>query len=125
MRERELVLDGKGFTALSHELGARGLGSSLEDVFFLPLPESVLTPEQREHKAGCGPHVLALEFERTGDTHVGTLDDVVRALGRLHCTCMGRATPEQTQAAWDMLDGVLEELGIPSQAPRSGPSDRS
>jgi len=96
--------------AIKAWLDERGLKSAIEDLYHLPVPMELLTPEQREHAERCGPHVLALE---TGPTWV-RLELLVRATGVMRCSCMTYATCEQERAMVERVLNLLAELDIPT-----------
>ena len=95
-------------TALAASLDARGLAASLPGLYWLPLPDELLTPLQREHAAECGPHVMALELL---DGAV-KLEFLVRARGRLRCDCVGYADPGVRDRMIASLDSLLLDAGI-------------
>ena len=84
------------------------LSSGLEGIFWLPLPTHLLTEEQRSHSAVCGPHCMALDCSETGVQ----LELLVRALGKIRCSCVVFATPEQRAHMISYVDELLAELGI-------------
>jgi hypothetical protein len=95
---------------LARALDARGLGSGMEGLYWLPLPPDLLGAEQMEHAPECGPHVLSLELLDEGLS----LELLVRARGRLRCSCVAYATPAQRAWGMDTVDALLRELDIPS-----------
>jgi len=90
-------------------LAAMGLSGSLDGIYYLPLPLDLLTDEQREHHAECGPYIFVLEV--SGETSL-KLELLVRAQGKLRCSCVMYATAEQRAHIMDYLDGFLRELDI-------------
>lgn len=95
---------------LARALDARGLGSGMEGLYWLPLPPELLTAEQLEHGPECGPYVLSLELLDEGLS----LELLVRARGRLRCSCVAYAGPAQRAWGMDAVDALLRELDIPS-----------
>jgi hypothetical protein len=95
---------------LARVLDARGQGSGMDGLYWFTLPPDLLTAEQMEHAPDCGPHVLSLELLEDGLS----LELLVRARGRLRCSCVCYATPAQRAWGMDMLDTLLRELDIPS-----------
>ncbi len=91
-------------TRLGERLKAEGLESSLEGLFWMPVPETLLTPLQMEHLEGCGPYSLALEL--TGDS--ARLEFLVRAKGRMRCECMTFAGDGLQRYAVDWLERFLD-----------------
>lgn len=81
-------------------------GSGLEDVFWLPVPNTLLTPLQSEHIATCGPYVLALIIEETSLS----LEFLVRASRALHCNCTAPASVELKNYALTQLDAMLKAV---------------
>lgn len=93
---------------LKAALAQRGCAGAIEDIYYYPVPEADLTPEQRDHLTDCGPYVLALE---TGEDWL-RLELLVRAKGRLRCGCIAYAAPEVRARAMAWVDALLRELDI-------------
>ncbi len=92
------------------ELGFKG---PIEGIYYLPLPEKMLEKEQRDHLGECGPYMMALEdIDRVGDTHDFKLELLVRAKGRMRCSCVTYATPAQREHMINYLDDFIRELDI-------------
>lgn len=90
-------------------LTALGLAGSLEGIFYLPVPLDLLTLEQREHHGECGPYIFMLEI--VDETSL-KLELLVRAQGKLRCSCVMYAMPEQRAYIMDHLDNFLREMDI-------------
>ncbi len=84
--------------------------SPIDDIYWIKMPENLLTATQKEHLTQCGPYVMSLEI---GDTWV-KLELLVRPPNVLNCSCMNYATPEQRKFGMDFLEDVFQELEIPS-----------
>lgn len=82
--------------------------SSLTDLFWLPLPKTLLTEDQQAHDPECGPHSLSLEC---GPDFL-RLELLVRGRGPIRCGCIAYCTPEQREHMMQYLDDMLQELGI-------------
>jgi len=95
-------------TRLKAALDERELAGSVEGIFWLPVPESMLSPEQQEH-ASCGPHAMALEV---GPSWL-RLELLVRARSTIRCSCIQYAQPELRAHMIDWVDTLLKELDIP------------
>ena len=95
---------------LAHALDARGQGSGMIGLYWFTLPPDLLTAEQLEHAPECGPYVLSLELL----DGALSLELLVRARGRLRCSCVAYASPVQRAWGMDALDALLRELDIPS-----------
>lgn len=93
---------------LSQALHAMEFASGMESLFWLPVPEAMLSPVQREHATDCGPYVLALELEE----HSLRLELLVRARGRLRCDCVHYAGPELRAHMIAYLEQLLADLQI-------------
>ncbi|HDQ41802.1 MAG TPA: hypothetical protein ENN39_12365 [Desulfonatronum sp.] len=89
-------------------LEAKGLQGSLAGVYWLFLPEHLLTGEQRAHRQECGPFVASLEI---GDTWLKA-EMLIRGRGRLRCSCIAYATPEQRDWLVAQVDAMLRDLNI-------------
>jgi len=95
---------------LARALDARGQNSGMDGLYWFTLPPDLLTAEQMEHAPECGPHILSLELL---DEAV-SLELLVRARGRLRCSCVAYANPAQRAWGMDTLDALLRELDIPT-----------
>lgn len=93
-------------------LDARGLSGGLEGIYYLPVPEELLTGVQREHAAECGPHIFALEVVDAVDEGALKLELLVRARGKLRCECVAYATPAQREHVIAWLDDFIRQLDI-------------
>ena len=87
----------------------RGYASSLEGLFWLPVPESLWSPLQREHAARYGPYAVSLEI---GEDSL-RLELLVRARNRLHCDCVAPADSATRQALIDRLEELISECDLP------------
>lgn len=88
---------------LQQQLRQLGCSSALEDVFWLPVPNSLLSPLQKEHMEQCGPYGLALVVEESSFS----LEFLVRASNALHCNCTAPASSELRAYALNELDAML------------------
>lgn len=93
---------------LRKNLQDKGLGGTIEEIFWLPVPKALLSDEQREH-ADCGPHCVALEL---GPDWI-SLELLVRARNNLHCSCIAYANSAQREHCIEFLDKLLRDLDIP------------
>ncbi|WP_461209414.1 hypothetical protein [Desulfocurvus sp. DL9XJH121] len=102
-------LDAEALERLRKFLETKDMRGVLDDLYWLPLPDALRSPEQAEHADDCGPHVLGLEL---GEDSV-SLELLVRAKGRMRCSCVTYADEAQRAWAMDTLDKMLKELDIP------------
>lgn len=81
--------------------------AQLGGIYWLPLPQDILTETQASH-GECSPHVLALDLEE------GRLscELLVRTQATMKCACMGYATQKQRDWVMATIDSLLEEVGI-------------
>jgi hypothetical protein len=84
------------------------LQAGVEGVYWLPVPENMLTPLQKEHQESCGPYCLALEVTDSA-LH---LELLVRGLGRISCACLGFASEQLRDHMIAYIEDTLRELGI-------------
>jgi hypothetical protein len=85
------------------------LSGPIEDIFWLVIPEELLTKEQVEHQSDCGPFFFSLE---TGESWL-KLELLARCRGRIRCSCISYATPEQRHWVIELLDAMLRSQDIP------------
>jgi len=90
-------------------LAEMGLSGPLDGIYYLPLPLDLLSEEQTAHHAECGPYIFVLEV--VGESSL-KLELLVRAQGKLRCSCVAYATPEQRAQIMDTMDNLLRELDI-------------
>ncbi len=104
------AVDAKKILASLHSLGYQ---ASIEDIYYLPLPKEYLEAEQLEHLEQCGPYIMALEsIPRLGEVHDFKLELLVRAQGRMRCSCVAYATPTQRAYMINFLDKLIKDLDI-------------
>jgi hypothetical protein len=76
----------------------------LEGIYWLVLPEDLLSETQRSHEA-CGPFHLGVELEEKRLC----FELLVRSTSNLHCACIAYATKAQRQFVLDFVDRMLAE----------------
>ena len=109
---RSYLIDELNSTDMHHllaNLDSREMKASVENMYWLELPENLLTEEQREHCDQCGPFICSLE---TGPNWLKA-ELLVRGRGKLRCSCIAYATPEQRDWILERIDAMLGELDIP------------
>ncbi|MDJ0784997.1 MAG: hypothetical protein QNJ22_23725 [Desulfosarcinaceae bacterium] len=80
---------------------------TLGGLYWMPLPEDQLGPEQVGHD-DCRPFYLALELME--DRLACEL--LVRTRQRVRCTCMRYATATQREWMISVVDAILEKLAL-------------
>jgi len=90
-------------------LRANASPSGLDRVFWVRIPEGILSEVQRAHP-GCQPHAFALELG------AGSIkaELFVRSLATLRCTCPAYATEAQKTHIHSFVDAMLARLGVPT-----------
>lgn len=94
------------------KLGAMEMNGPIKDIYYLPIPEDMLSDEQEEHKSECGPYFLALEVIRNVAGNIVKMELLVRAHGKIRCSCVAYCTQEQRNRMIDYLDDLFEDFGI-------------
>ena len=95
---------------LQLKLGELKTASSLEDIFWLPLPPELFNAEQKQHAVSCGPYFLALEADRaSGELR---LEPLVRAQNSMHCVCIAPAGGEVVDYFTAYHKNMLRDLHI-------------
>ena len=95
---------------LVERLDSMELSAGMEELYWLPVPQNLLTPLQTAHARECGPYALALEV--LGESV--RLELLVRARNRLRCDCVAYAEPRLIDHMISYLHGLLDELKITS-----------
>ena len=101
-------LEEADIAAINSRLLDMDLQAGLEGVYWLPVPQEMLTPAQKEHFEQCGPYCLALEVGQNA-VHMELL---VRGMGRISCGCLSFASQALRNHMIAYLEGMLEELQI-------------
>jgi len=94
--------------AVRARLNEMDLAAGMDGLYWLPVPQHMLTPVQQAHAESCGPFCLALEV----DEDALRMELLVRARGMLRCECIVYAAPGLRAHMIDYLDGLLADLGI-------------
>jgi len=94
---------------LAERLESMELSASMENLYWLPVPQELLTPVQREHMHECGPYVLALEIL---DEAALRLELLVRARNRLRCECVSYAGQRLVNHMILYVHGLLDAVKI-------------
>jgi hypothetical protein len=81
--------------------------SGLEDVFWVRMPDDLLTSTQYSHDR-CRPHVFAVEL---GPSWV-KIEFFVRSTSNMRCTCPGYCPPVQRDFVIRFGERLIEQLGI-------------
>ncbi len=88
-------------------LAENAVKSSLDQIYWIKVPEDLLTSVQYEHK-GCAPHVFAVELGRNWIK----LEFFVRSLKNMRCTCPGYCTEGQRNFVINFAHTMIDRLGI-------------
>lgn len=89
-------------------MDARGMRGPIDGLYYIDVPAELLSDEQTAHAAECGPHVMAVEVE---DEFL-RLELLVRARGKMRCSCVHYAGPEARAWAMNQLDAIIREQDI-------------
>jgi hypothetical protein len=81
----------------------------IDDIYWFFIPVELLTPEQKAHLNECGPFFFSLE---SGEDWL-KLELLARCRGRIRCSCIAYATPEQRNWVIERLDTMLRSQDIP------------
>jgi len=92
---------------ISNFLKKNAVSSSLEKVFWIQIPDELLTEIQLQHK-DCRPHMCALELGRDWIK----LELYVRSLKNMRCTCAAYCTAKQRDFIIAYANKMIEELGV-------------
>lgn len=88
-------------------LNDHAIAAGLEDIWWVDLPEDLLSPEQFSHR-DCRPFRFAVEV---GDNFV-RFEFLIRSLQTMRCTCIGYATRQQRDFILAFADKLVDELGL-------------
>ncbi len=112
---RQYLLDeiGRGdLPRVRQYLKEHAAASSLADIWWVDLPEDLLSPEQFEHRE-CRPFRFAVEL---GDPVVGDnfirFEFLIRSEQTMRCACIGYATRQQRDFILAYADRLVEDLAL-------------
>jgi hypothetical protein len=88
-------------------LNAHAAASRLNDIWWVDLPEDLLSPLQFEHP-DCRPFRFAVEL---GDDFV-RLEFLIRSQQTMRCACIGYATRQQRDFILAFADRLVEKLAL-------------
>jgi hypothetical protein len=81
--------------------------SALDRIFWIHLPEDILSPLQFEHK-DCQPFAFAAEL---GEDWI-RLEFLIRSTQGIRCDCSGYATREQLHFIHNFIDSMINRLEL-------------
>jgi hypothetical protein len=81
--------------------------AGLEDIWWVDLPEDLLSPEQFSHR-DCQPFRFAVEL---GQNFV-RFEFLIRSLQTMRCSCIGYATRQQRDFILAFADRLVENLAL-------------
>jgi len=93
---------------IEQTLTRKGWTGAIKGIYYMPIAEEFLGPEQREHGSSCGPFFLPLEV---GDNWV-RLEFLVRSRKILRCSCVAYANPKLREEMINTLDNLIKSLDI-------------
>ena len=79
------------------------LPGPMEGVFWLQVPQDLLSAEQRGHE-DCGPFFFAVELE----AEAVNFELLVRSQTNLHCSCLRYASQAQRDFVLQFIDTMLQ-----------------
>ena len=88
-------------------LNQHAVSASLDGIWWVDLPEDLLSPEQFSHQ-DCRPFRFAVEL---GDDFV-RFELLIRSRETMRCACIGYATRQQRDFILAFADRLVEELAL-------------
>ena len=108
MRQYQLdEISRKDIPRIRDYLQDHALASSIEDLWWVDLPEDLLSPEQFAHQ-DCRPFRFAVEL---GDDFV-RFEFLIRSEQTMRCACIGYATRQQRDFILAFADRLVEDLAL-------------
>ncbi|WP_243546436.1 hypothetical protein [Pseudodesulfovibrio tunisiensis] len=100
------------FEKIRAAFDAAGFKGPIEDIYYLPMPENLLSEEQTAHLNDCGPYFLAVEAVPDISGNMLKMELLVRGRNRLRCSCVAYASSEQRNHMIDYLDAFIKDLDV-------------
>jgi len=98
---------------IEKHLAEQGYSGSIEDIYYLPVPQGLLSEEQKLHFDECGPYFLGLEVIHDLAGNKLKMELLVRAHNKIRCSCVAYCTPPQRNYMLDFVDDMIKSLDIP------------
>jgi hypothetical protein len=100
-------LSSTGMEKISGFLTKNAIKSNLDEIFWIRIPEGLLSKTQLQHP-DCRPHVFAAEL---GPDWI-KLEFFVRSSKNMQCTCQGYCTSKQIAYVTEFAADMIKQLGI-------------
>ena len=88
-------------------LSEKAITSGLDTLFWVKIPDSLLTPLQQQHLP-CQPHVFAVEIGQK----FAKAELYLRTLREMRCPCQDCCTPSQVDFVMEWVNDMLKDLSI-------------
>ncbi len=88
-------------------LNEHALNSDLKEIFWVRLPEDLLTEIQSRHR-DCHPYVFAIELGRDWIK----AECLIRSLNNMKCEAQAYCDPRQWDFITEFIHGIIMDLGI-------------
>lgn len=95
------------YEKIRDHLGEICSSGGIEGVYWLQIPEHILTDEQKSHSA-CKPYIFGLELYEDR-LCCGLL---VRSLKSIRCHCVAYADKAQRDWLLEILDTMMDKIGV-------------
>lgn len=105
-------LHDKEYEKITNAFKELGFSGSIEDIYYLPLPDALLNEEQKDHLEECGPYFMALESVWSPDAGTLKMELLVRGRQKIRCSCVCYPNPQQRDHMLNYLDDFIKDLGI-------------
>ena len=97
----------KDMEKIAEFLKKNAIPSSMDKVFWIQIPEQLLTKEQMAHKE-CMPYMCAVELGKDWIK----VEFFVRSSKNIKCTCCRYCTDEQRNFIINYTNNMIEQLGV-------------
>ncbi|MBF0099656.1 MAG: hypothetical protein HQK77_01985 [Desulfobacterales bacterium] len=81
--------------------------SGVEGIYWIPVPNELLTTIQQQHSA-CQPFYVVIDLER----HMLSCELLVRTQSKVRCECISYATESQRNWLISFIDDMLTQLHL-------------
>ncbi|WP_045215825.1 hypothetical protein [Desulfonatronovibrio magnus] len=89
-------------------ISQKALKRPVEGLYWMMVPQDLLTDEQKAHAGQCGPHYMAVEV---GDDWI-KLELLVRCEKIIRCDCISYATNEQRETMINFIDQLIRNQDV-------------
>ena len=101
-------IDPSDMSKITAALEEKAYKKPMDDIFWIAVPQNLLSAEQKDHHSQCGPHYMAVE---TGQNWI-KLELLVRCREKIRCDCICYADARQRESMIEYMDQLIRNQDV-------------